>query len=78
MRAWLVDAINIEYLQKVTDGRIVEEINPETGDILVGLNFPGPDGVARVSEGDYLVMTEKNSFQRWSAKAFKERFEVKS
>lgn len=78
MRAWLVGPNNIEYLRKVTDGRIVEEIDPETGRILMGLNFPGPDGVDRVSEGDYLVMTGKNSFQRWSAKSFKERFEVKS
>ena len=78
MRAWQVTKDNVDYLQKVTNGRIVEEIDPETGEKTVGLNFPEPDGVARVSEGDFLVRTRTGTFQRWSAKAFKERFEVKS
>ena len=75
MRAWQLTAKNAEYLRKLTDGRLVEEIDPESGDLLVGLNFPGQEAIVRASEGDFVVHTELGSWQRWSEKAFRDQFE---
>ena len=70
-----LDQDTAKDIQHWTRGVLVEEIDPETDARTVGLNFPGPEGVMRASEGDYVVQMKDGSFQRWSASYFQSKVE---
>lgn len=65
-----VDAVkltkdNSDYLQKLTEGVLVEEIDPFDRTIVkVGLNFETPAGIKRASEGDYVIYSGGYFFKK--------------
>ena len=56
---------NAEELKQMTDGYVVEEIDPfDSSKTNVGLNFATPMGMKRCSEGDYVIYAAGYFFTR--------------
>lgn len=74
VQAWRLDADNASHLVWQTDGYIVDERDPFTLELHVGLNMPSLGGVVRASEGDWVVKLGERTFRKMNAVEFQRTY----
>lgn len=69
-------AENVDDLANVVGGRAVQERDPETGNVYVGLNIPTLEGTMRASEGDFVIHGTHGEYYPCKPDIFNHKYEV--